>query len=162
MSIDTASTAIKIPAKLISPGCFCFFLSRGWNSNSSSTAWFLLNVWSEIILNNSLIFLIKKKKANQMRCTNQQGESVHIHTHTPTHMPSFFKVTSWVTLFSVLVLNSWPLTLCLKRDDNVRHQNSIKIIRNRNLFQLTCMLFLQQWKSFLDIFYFFFLILFYF
>lgn len=56
MSIDTASTAIKIPAKLISPGYFfSFFLSRGWNSNSSSTAWFLLNVWSEITLNNSHI-----------------------------------------------------------------------------------------------------------
>ena len=97
MSIDTAFPAIKIPAKLISPGCYYFFfLSRGWNSSSSSTAWFLLNVWSEIILNKSYISELKKKDKPDERYKSTWWKCTYIHTHK-THMPSFFKVTSRVT-----------------------------------------------------------------
>ena len=33
----------------------------------------------------TVLYFWFKKKANQMRCTNQHGESVHKHTHTNTH-----------------------------------------------------------------------------
>lgn len=96
-----------------------FFLSRGWNSNSS-TDWFLLNAWSEVILHSSLIFLIKTIKTNQMkRCTSQHGGSVHTHTQTP--MPLSSKANPELLYFLYLCLNSWPLVtmLCWKGDNAV-------------------------------------------
>lgn len=94
-----------------------FFLEVGI-AIESSTDWFLLNAWSEVILNSSLIFLIKTIKTNQMkRCTSQHGGSVHTHTHKhpcpylQRQIPSYF-------IFCTC-LNSWPLVtvLCWKGDN---------------------------------------------
>lgn len=75
-----------------------FVCSRDWTGNHSTDS-FLLTEWSEVILNNSLPFLIK---TNQMkRGTSHYGESMHTRAHTPIPMPSSSKQKSPELIFFV-------------------------------------------------------------
>lgn len=97
MSIDTAFPAVKIPSKLISPGCyFFFFLEAGIAAVVAQPDFYYMCGQRSFWI--SLIFLIKKNKRQTRWDVQINMVKVYIYTHThKTHMPSFFKVTSRVT-----------------------------------------------------------------